>query len=1082
MSDLKYTAKKLMEDKKNFFLIAIGIILISIFLLFIVRKEIIICFDEYPSNVATQIFYDIGTGYSQENSTISCTTYKTHIALPKEYISVINKMRIDFSNREGLLSIKKIELCKNGFPLLVFDANAIAEMIEGTENIEYHIDQNRLVINNLTNDGQVFFNDAFVQCVKDIYAVPQPVEIVLAVFLLCIFSILLYLREKIYVMISALSQRNRFILILFVFTLGVFWCYRDYIFGNIVFVFGGIASDSISQTYPNMYRLAHLIENGESLFRFDFTRGYGAYRGINAVNIFDWVILFGTKNFTYLMGINQICKIILSFVLFHIYLKLINRKEVACYIGAASYALCGHMIIRQFWKSYSNEVVLSAFLLIALELSINKKKHALLPIALLLYFTSMGEYNSVLAFGLVVGYTIFRYIEQYGLDMYGMLKATLCNICAYILAAFGGFLYLFQPLMNSLGTDRAKNGMSSFDIKELFRLQNVNDIRLEIIRTVSAGLEGKEELFHAVEHENILEGATFYCGIITLLFISFAIYKLKGSRKILAFTIVVIAIAYIIFPELRFMANGFGTYAYKLSSFWIVILMLYYGTLGIDLWMQDGTEKRYYLVYCFHIVIATASILIVSQEMEKVDFNYAMLFMLIGTIVILDIIMLFRDKIRPRNVAYALMLLSYMELFSNAYIFARSDMSQTQDGVDRNYKDSSIDYIKEIDKSKLFRIEHKDHRSQTNVGLVLDYNGFVDYSGGASMNDNIHHFLEVMNIARIQPASNHYMTGLSNANELYDILSAKYVVTSEKAIDNDYGLKLLCEKDGKKIYENCNMLSIGFCYSSFIEEEALKELKIQERRFALLDSCVLNADVAARISGLNKAVSQAYKRTIMGEELTYEYDAELHKISFAEVDSDKVIELTFDMEGRSNSFGALNYGNVEERLGSVSIGSKETLSSQSFVFTGNNISYFQCGSEMNDIHIVVYDKDAYYKMADQYLQERKKSQFNCKDFMPNYISGTVNSEEDSILYFSIPYDKGWNIYIDGEKADLLQVNYGFIGAYLKAGEHDVVLDYQVPYLRISIIISMIGIAAIVVWCVYWQRREKWQVLNTSTIV
>lgn len=888
-------------------------------------------------------------------------------------------------------------------------------------------------------------------------------------------KVLFYFREKIYAGIGALSQRKRFLLILFVFTLGVFWCYKDYIFGNRVFVFGGIAGDSIAQTYPNLYRLAYLVENGESLFGFDFTSGYGAYRGIDAVSILDWVILFGTKNLTYLMGINQILKIILAFVLFYIYLKLVNRKEIACYIGAASYALCGHMIMRQFWKSYSNEVVVSAVLLIALELSINKKKYALLPIALVLYFTSTDAYHSVLAFGLVVGYTIFRYIEQYGLDIRGMLKTALCNICAYILAAFGAFLYLFHPLINSLGSDRAKNGMSAFNIKELFRLQNINDIRMGIIRVVSAGLEGKKVLFHGVAepyYNNILDGAIFYCGIITLLFIPFAIYKLKGVHKILAFTIVAIAIAYIIFPNLRFVANGFGGYTYKLSSFWVVILMLYYGTLGIDLWMEDGSEKQYHLVYCCSIVVVIVSLLIVSYEKEKIDFNYAMLSMLIGTIFILDIVMVSRDKIRLRNVTYILILLSYVELFSNAYIFARSDIAQTQDGVDRCYMDSSIDYIKEIDKSDFFRIEHKDNKSQINVGLVLDYCGFIDYSGGTSMNDNLHNFLDSMNIARIQPLINHYMTGLSNANELYDILSAKYIVTSEKAIDNNYGLRLLCEKDGKKIYENCNVLPIGFCYNTFIEDGDLKKLEIQERRLALLDSCVLSADVATRIEDLNKGDSQAYKKNVGGEELVYEYDTELHKISFAEVPSDKVIELTFNLEAGWNSFGLLQYGNLEEKLGSVPIGSKEASSRQSFVFTGNNISYFQCENEMNDIQIVVYDRNVYYKMADQYLQERKNSQFNCTNFSSNHISGTVNNGENSILYFSIPYDKGWNVYIDGEKAELLKVNYGFIGAYMKAGEHDIVLKYQIPYMTISIIISIIGIVAIVVWCIYWKKEKK----------
>lgn len=1067
-----------MNAKKFFLFVEIGIILLTAVLLFGNKEEsIVIYYDQYLDDMVTQIFYDIGSGYSQEYSSTCSVTDKTTIILPEEYILSINKMRIDFSNREGLMSIKKISICKNGYPILSFDADEIVEMLDSTDEIAYQVDQNRLVINHLTNDGKAFFNDLFARRVKDIYAEPQSVEIVIAMLFLCVISVLFYFREKIYVRISKFSRRQRSLLVFCVFSLGVLVCYRDYVFGNNVFIFGGIGNDSIAQTYPNMYRWTYLIERGEALLGFDFTRGYGAARGINVVNIFDWVILFGTRNLAYLMGINQILKVILAFALFYAYLKLINRKEVACYIGAASYALCGHMIIRQFWKSYSSEVVLCAFLLIALELSINKKKHALLPIALVLFFTSMGVYNSVLAFGLVVGYTIFRYIEQYGLDMRGMLKTTLCNICAYILAAFGGFLYLFQPLINSLGSDRAENGMSSFNIKELFRLQNVNGIKQGIIRTVSAGLEGKEELFHAVVHDNILEGATFYCGIITLLFIPFAINKLKGTRKILALTIVVIAIAYIIFPELRFMANGFGAYTYKLSSFWIIILMLYYGTLGIDFWMDDGA-KNPYSSCCFHIVVAIISLLLVYQDKEKINFNYHLLIILITIIILLDIIMILRDKFDVKSIAYALIILSGIDLFSNAYIFAQPDIAQTKEGINRYYADNCIDYIKEINENNenvFFRIENKSNRSVTNDGLVLNYNGFVDYSGGASMNDNIHHFLEVMNIARIQPSSNHYMTGLSNANEIYDILSAKYIITSDKTIDNDYGLKPLYEEDGRKIYENYNVLPLGFCYNTFVTEEELEELEIQERRFALLDSCVLSSDIATQLNGINNVESHVYKMDIDGEELIYEYDVDLRKITFNEVDANKVVELTFDMEGRSNSFNALYYGNSEGILGSVLVGSKEAHSSQSFVFAGNNISYFQGPADMDNIKVVVYDRDVYYKKADQYLQNRKSSEFECTSFSSNNISGTVNSEKDAVLYFSIPYDKGWNIYIDGEKAELFKVNYGFIGAYVEAGEHDIVLKYQIPYMTISIIISIIGIVAIVIWCVYWQRREKRQV-------
>lgn len=1076
MCNIKFAITKIMNEKLTFLLIEMGIILSAAFLMLGAKEDsIVIYYDQYPDNMRTQIFFDIGTGYSEEFSIVSNAKSETKMIIPKEFIPSLKKMRIDFSDKEGALSIKKIEICKNGLNILSLNAKEIVEFLDGTDEVEYSIDHDRLIINNLSIDGKWFLNDAFVKKTKDICNSIQLKELMIAGLFVSIISLLFYYRDIIYAWVSTFSQRRRFIFVLCLFTLGVFWLYREYILGDTVFIFGGIAGDSVTQTYPNLYRWAYLIENGKTLFGFDFARGYGAVRGIHVINFFDWMILFGTKYLAYFMGINQIFKIILSFALFYIYLRLLKRKEVVCYIGAASYALCGHMIMRQFWKSYSSEVVLSAFLLVALEYSISKKRHTFLPVAVLLYCITMGEYNSVLAFGLVVGYTLFRYLDLYDLDFRELTKTVLYNIAAYLIAILGGFIYLFHPLLSSLNSERAKAGVSSFDIRELIRLQNINDIKTGAIRTVSAALEGREELFHLIVHDNILEGATFYCGILIIVFVPFAIHNLIGKRKVLAWTVVVIAASYIVFPNLRNIVNGFGAYTYKLSSFWITILLLYYGTMGMQCWIDEEKVLPHFSMYVFQMLVAIISLLLVSLEKEYISFDYRQLAILIGIIIILNIMMLFRDKMSPHSITYVLIILTCIDLVSNAYVFADSGIALTKSQLEKRYKDSSVDYIKGIENDKFYRIEHKDNRSQENWGLVLDYNGFVDYSGGTSMNDNLHRFLEVMNIARIQPSSNHYMTGLSNANELYSILSAKYIITSEATIDNDYGLKLLTEIDGKKIYENRNVLTLGSCYYSYLREEDMSQLGIQERRTALLDNCVLDADSVSG-AAIPKSEWQIYKTGTEGEKRTYEYDVDLHKIMFDEISADKVVQLTFDMEPRTNSLSVLGYGRAEENLGSVLVGDR---SSQSFVFAGNNISWFQCDYDMQNIELTVYDRKAYYEKADQYLLDRKNGEFNCTSFSSNNITGTVNNDKNAVLFFSIPYDKGWSIYVDGKKSELLKVNYGFIGAYLKEGKHNVVLKYQLPYVKISLAISTMGIVLIVVWGVYWNKRENRLKINAT---
>ena len=51
-----------------------------------------------------------------------------------------------------------------------------------------------------------------------------------------------------------------------------------------------------------------------------------------------------------------------------------------------------------------------------------------------------------------------------------------------------------------------------------------------------------------------------------------------------------------------------------------------------------------------------------------------------------------------------------------------------------------------------------------------------------------------------------------------------------------------------------------------------------------------------------------------------------------------------------------------------------------------------------------------------------------QEFTNSYIKGTVNVDKSKLMFFSIPYDKGWTVKIDGKKVDTKSINLGFIGA------------------------------------------------------
>lgn len=50
-----------------------------------------------------------------------------------------------------------------------------------------------------------------------------------------------------------------------------------------------------------------------------------------------------------------------------------------------------------------------------------------------------------------------------------------------------------------------------------------------------------------------------------------------------------------------------------------------------------------------------------------------------------------------------------------------------------------------------------------------------------------------------------------------------------------------------------------------------------------------------------------------------------------------------------------------------------------------------------------------------------------------YISGNVDAKDNQKLLFSIPYDKGWKVLVDGEPAETEKIGDAFLAVALEPG-------------------------------------------------
>ena len=97
---------------------------------------------------------------------------------------------------------------------------------------------------------------------------------------------------------------------------------------------------------------------------------------------------------------------------------------------------------------------------------------------------------------------------------------------------------------------------------------------------------------------------------------------------------------------------------------------------------------------------------------------------------------------------------------------------------------------------------------------------------------------------------------------------------------------------------------------------------------------------------------------------------------------------------------------------------------------------------------------------------------NVISFSSDNIKMKANIEDQqAMLSFSIPYDEGWMVFVDGEKVDTSKVNISLLGVKLTKGEHIVEIKYVSKSFVVGCGITALSVIAIALIYLY-QRKNK----------
>lgn len=90
------------------------------------------------------------------------------------------------------------------------------------------------------------------------------------------------------------------------------------------------------------------------------------------------------------------------------------------------------------------------------------------------------------------------------------------------------------------------------------------------------------------------------------------------------------------------------------------------------------------------------------------------------------------------------------------------------------------------------------------------------------------------------------------------------------------------------------------------------------------------------------------------------------------------------------------------------------------------------------------------------IKKTERVNFNVDVKYGNGLFGTIELSSPQVLFLSIPFNKGWDVTVDGVSVEVLKVDGGFIGIKLDGGYHEIGLKFTPYGFKFGIILALIS--------------------------
>lgn len=274
----------------------------------------------------------------------------------------------------------------------------------------------------------------------------------------------------------------------------------------------------------------------------------------------------------------------------------------------------------------------------------------------------------------------------------------------------------------------------------------------------------------------------------------------------------------------------------------------------------------------------------------------------------------------------------------------------------------------------------------------------------------------------------------ANNSILADSLFGIQYNISDSPIDK-YGFKDIYQKDNLTLYENQFSLPIAFASQSVYNDVKFNEHTLDNQASFLNQLANVNFDYFFPIT---------YEKT--------ENTDDLISVTSSS-NEDAAIQYQIEVPENSQvylSFTNLHFSNDKQKKVDILVnGEKKTFT------TDNAFSFFNLGytkeTKTFNIHVsfpgnsqVSFESPTFYRLDTQTFTkaiQKIKEQPVTVSTSKNKVFATYDVQQDTSIFFTIPYDKGWSAYQDGKKIEIKQAQTGFMKVDIPKGKGTITLSF-----------------------------------------